>query len=389
MSPVTEITDPQLVKAEVVEYLGNVLEDARVLSVTITDDVTLEKAITLGAMIKEKIAYLKNRRKVVYEPLRAATEGVRLEYDNPLKLGDQMERSLSAAVITYKQKKKDEETRARLALEAEAKRVREEAERKEREAQAERERIIREREAREQRERDERVAEEKRKADAEAKVKAEAAAKVQAEADERARQLREEEDRRVATAAEAENVGLTERSETIIDTQQAVAPLPSPLPSSAELAAKAEQDRQAREALAAEEKRKAEAKAAEDKKREEEAAHLRKLDEETAIAKANAAESEAAASQQITVTRPDDRLRTSVRWRYDIPNEASFRKLCLAIGEGRAPVEYGGFDPLEPQKFRGCPVLQRDVTRLKDQFEGDAIGIRTFPEESGSFKAAA
>jgi len=43
-------------------------------------------------MIKEKIAYLKNRRKVVYEPLKAATEGVRMEYDNPLKLGDQMER---------------------------------------------------------------------------------------------------------------------------------------------------------------------------------------------------------------------------------------------------------------------------------------------------------
>lgn len=388
MSP-TEILDPQLVKAEVVEYLGSVLDDARVLSVTITDDATLEKAITLGAMIKEKIAYLKKRRKVVYEPLRDATEGVRLEYDSPLKLGDQMERSLSAAVITYRQKKKDEETRARLALEAEAKRVREEAARKEREAQAERERIIREREAREQRERDEREAEARRVREAEAKAKAEAEAKAKADADERARQLREEEDRRVATAKEAEDVGLSERSENIIENQQPVAPLPAPLPSAAEMAAKADKERQAREAVAAEEKRKADAKVAEDKLREEEAAALRKMDEEAAVAKARAAESEAAASQQVTITRPDERMRTSVRWRYDVPDVASFKKLCKAIAEGRAPVEYGGFDPEQPQKFRGTAALQSDVTRLKDQFEGNDIGIRTWPEEAGSFKAAA
>ena len=389
MSPVTEITDPQVVKAEVVEYIGNALEEARELSVSITDDASCERAVSFGAMLKDKIAYLKNRRKVVYEPLKAATEGVRLEYDNPLKLGDQMERALSAAVITFKQKKRAEEERLRLAAEAEAKRQKEEADRKEREAQAERERIIRERQAREQKERDDRLAEEKRQRDEEARIKAEADAKAKAEADARAKQLAEEEERRLASAQEAHDVGLSERSETILDAQQPVAPLPAPLPSTAELAAKAEKERKEREDAEAEEKRKADAKAAEDKKREEEAAHLRKLDDEAAAAKALAAEKEAEASQQVTVTRPDDRMRTNVSWKYDVPDLASLKKLCRAVAEGRAPAEYVGFDPEQPQKFRGTAALQRDVTRLKDQFEGTEIGIRTWPEESGSFKAAA
>lgn len=387
MSP-TEMTilDANVVKAEVVEYLGSVLEDARVLSIEIIDDTMLEQAISLGAKIKEKIAYLKNRRKVVYEPLKAATEGVRMEYDNPLKLGDQMERALSAAVITFKQKKRAEEERIKLAAEAEAKRQKAEAERKEREAAAERERVIKEREAREQRERDERVAEEKRKADAIAKEKADAEAKAKAEADERARQLKEEEDARLRNAQEAHDVGLSERSESILDTQKPVAPLPAALPSTEEIAAKAEADRQAREAAAAEDKRKADEKAAEEKLRQEEADKLRKMDEEAAIAKQRAAEAEAVASSQITVSRPDERMRTNVSWKYDVPDALAFKKLCRAIGEGRAPVEYGGFDPENPQKFRAAAIT-KDVTRLKDQFAGQDIGIRTWPEESGSFKA--
>ncbi len=387
MSPV-EIVDPSVVKAEIVEYIGNALEEARVLSVSINTDEDCERATALGVRIKERLNWLKNRRKIVYLPLKAATEGVRLEYDNPINLGEQLEGALVAGTIKHRQKRRDEETRARLALEAEALRVKEEAARKEREAQAERERIIRERELREQRERDEREADERRLVAAAAQVKAEAEAKAKAEADARAAQLKAEEEARLRNAQEAHDVGLAERSEQILDKQQPVAPLPAPLPSAADLEAKAEQDRQAREAMAAEEKRKADAKAAEQKLRDEEAANLRRLDDEAAAAKAQAAEADAAASQQVTVTRPDDRMRTSVRWRYDIPNEAAFRKLCKAIGEGRAPCEYAGFDPLEPQKFRGCAVLQRDVTRLKDQFQGESVGIRTFPEESGSFTAA-
>lgn len=387
MSP-TEMTimDPTVVKAEVVEYLGSAIEDARVIAASITDDASCERATILGATIKEKIAWLKGRRKAVYEPLKAATENVRLEYDTPLKLGEQLEKTLVAGVITYKQKKRDEETRARLALEAKAKQEREEAARKEREAAAERDRIIRERELEEQRKRDAIAAEEKRKRDAEEAEKREIAAKAQREADARAAQLKAEEDARIKTAQEAHDVGLSERSESIIDKQMPVAPLPAPLPSAAEIHAKAEKDRADREAAAAEEKRKADEKIAEDAKRAEETERLRKMDDDAAVARAKAAEAEAAASQQVTVSRPDDRMRTSVSWKWDVSGAEEFKKLCRAIGEGRAPVEYGGFDPANPQKFRAAAIT-KDVTRLKDQFAGADIGIRTWPEESGSFKA--
>lgn len=382
------IADPQVVKAEIVENIGSSIEDARILSVSITDDATCAKAIDLGAKIKTGIKWLKERRKAVYEPLKEATEGVRLEYDNPLKTADQIEKSLAAAVISYRQKKRDEENRARLALEAEAARQKEEAARKEREAAAERERIIKAREADEQRKRDQVAAEERRKQEAIAEEKRQADAKAKKEADERDRQIKEEEDRRLATAQEAENVGLAERSEQILETQKPVAPLPAPLPSSAEIAAKAASDKAAAESAAAEEKRKADEKAAEDKKRTEEAEKLMKMDEEAAIAKSQAAEAEAVASQQVTFARPDERMRTSVSWKYDVPNIEALKKLCLAIAQGRAPVEYIGFDPEQPQKFRAA-AIQKDVTRMKEQFQGAAIGIRTWPEESGSFKAAA
>lgn len=388
MSPEMTTIDAAVVKAEIVEYLGNAIEDARVLSVAINDDVTCERATTLGALIKEKISWLKGRRKAVYEPLKAATENVRLEYDTPIKLGDQLERTLAAGVISYKQKKRDEETRARLALEAEAKRVREEAARKEREAAAERERIIKEREALEQKRRDDAASEERRRREAEEAERREVVAQAQLESDARAAQLKAEEENRLKTAQEAHEVGLSERSEQILDKQMPVAPLPAPLPSVSEMAAQAEKERLAREAAAAEERRKAAEKATNDKRLADDAERLRKMDEEAARANAKAAEAESAAAQQITVSRPDDRIRTGVRWKYDVPSEAAFRKLCKAIAEGRAPVEYGGYDPERPQEFRGTVALQKDVTRLKEQFQGEAIGIRTWPEESGTFKSA-
>ena len=386
MSGEITIVDAAVVKAEVVEYIGSVVEDARTLSVSITDDVTCEKAIALGALVKDKTKWLKGRRAAVYEPLKTATETVRLEYDNPLKLADQIEKTLAAAVITYKQKKRDEEKKRQLELEAKAKQEREEAARKEREAAAERDRIIRERQEAEQKKREQEAAERKAAEDKAAAEKKAAEDKAKAEADERARQLKEEEDRRLANAQKAHDEGLAERSEQLLDKQMPVAPIPAPLPSAADIAAKAEEKRKADEAAAAEEKRKADAKAAEDKKRQEEADYLKRLDDEAALAKSKAAETDAAASQQVTVTRPEERMRTSIRWRYDLPNVEAVKKLCRAISEGRAPVEYIGYDPLEPQKFRAA-AIQKDVTRMKDQFDGDAIGIRTWPEEGATFKA--
>jgi hypothetical protein len=385
MSEVT-ILDPGVVKAEVVEYVGSVVEDARVLSLSISDDESCARAVDLGQKVKDKMKWLTGRREAVYEPLKKATESVRLEYDTPLKLGDQIQKTLAAAVITYKQKKRAEEERIRLAAEAEERRLKEEAARKEREAAAERDRIIRERELEESRKRQAIIDEENRKKAEEERVRKEAEVKAKAEADERARQLKEEEDRRIANAQEAHDQGLGDRSEQILDTQKPVAPIAAPLPSAAETAAKAESERVERERIAEEARRKEEERIAEQKKRDEEVERLRKLDEDAAIARAAAEQAGAVAAQSVTVTRPEDKMRTSVSWKYDVPNIEAYKKLCLAIAQGRAPVEYGGFDPENPQKFRAA-AIQKDVTRMKGEFQGEGIGIRTWPEESGSFKA--
>ena len=388
MSSIIEIVDPQIVKAEIVEYIGNVVEDARTLAIAITDDATCESAISLGAAVKDKLKWLKGRRLAVYKPLADATENVRLEYDTPLKLGEQIEKTLAAAVITYKQQKRAEEERRRLEIEAEARRQKEEADRKEREAAAERDRIIRERQLEEQRKREEAAAEERRRIEAEAAVKREIEAKAKAEADERSRQLREEEDRRLAAAQAAQDVGLVDRSEQILEKQMPVAPIVPQMTSVADLQARALVDQARRDEEAARDRREAEQRAAEAAKREAQATMLKRMDDEAALARARAAETEAAASQAVTVSRPEERMRTSVSWKWDIPDADSLRKLARAVADGRAPVEYLGFDPAEPQKFRAAAIT-KDVTRLKDQFRGEAIGVRTYPEESGSFKATA
>jgi hypothetical protein len=129
---------------------------------------------------------------------------------------------------------------------------------------------------------------------------------------------------------------------------------------------------------------------AEDKKRAEDAERLRKMDEEAAAAAARATEAEAVASQQVIVKRPDEGMRTSVNWCYDVPNVEALKKLCLAIAQDRAPVEYLGFHNkdgvYEADRVRSA-LLNKDVQRMKGEFKGEAIGIRTWPEEKGSFKA--
>jgi hypothetical protein len=377
--------DAAVVKAEVVSYIGNVIDEAQAVALAIVDDASCERAVALGSAVKERIVWLNGKRKEIYEPLFRATENVRNEYDNPLKLGKAIEKTLAAAVIDYKLKKRREEERLRLAAEAEAKRQKEDAERKEREAAAERERIVREREAIEQKKRDDAAAEERRRKEAEESERREVAAKAQREADERNRKIKEEEDARLRNAQEAADVGLAERSENILEKQTSIAPVAAPLPSAAEREAIAEKERQEQAAAVAEAQRKADEKAADDKRRADDAERLRKMDEEAAIAKKNAAEAEAVAAQQVTVSRPEERMNTSSRYKWDVADEASFRKLVLAVAQGRAPIEYLDFDPAHPEKFRASAIT-KDVTRLKGEFNGDAIGIRVWAEESGSFK---
>lgn len=393
MTPTTEIVDPSLVKAEIVEYMGSVIEQAQTMALAVKDDASAEQATSLGVAIKTKLLWLKGKRKEVYEPLYQATERVRAEYDDPIKLGTQLEKTLSAAVIKYKLDKKREEDRLRLQAEADARRIREESDRKEREAEAERQRVIREQEERERKRRDEAAAEVRRKlAEEDARKKADQK-RHEDELAERARLQRQEEDARLNKAQEAQDVGLGERSDAILDKPTAIAPIAKPLPTHAEQQAQKEQARKELEAAQEAERKRQIAIAEEDRLREAEAAKVRQLQEEAEKSKAEAAAAESAAAAQITVSGIDDRLRTSGSWKYSLDSEAEFMKLVRAVAGGIVPPSWLGFDPEHPEKFRATPI-QKHVTKFKNdpdasrkQEELRGIGIRTWLEEGGGFVA--
>jgi hypothetical protein len=373
--------------------MGNVLTQAQEMALAVKDDASAEQATDMGVAIKTRLLWLKGKRKEVYEPLYQATERVRNEYDNPIKLGTQLEKTLIAAVIRYKLDKKREEDRLRLQAEADARRIREEAERKQREAEAERRRVQKEQEDREQKRRDEAAAQARAKqAEIEAKRKAEQA-RFQAEQDERERLRRQEEDERLKKAQEAHDVGLGDRSDAILEQPTAIAPIAQPLPTAAQIQAQKEQ--QAKEKAESEEleRQRQAAKAEEDRRREEDAARVRNLQEDAEKAQAEADAAESAAAAQITVGSVDNRMRTSGRWQYAIDSEADFRKLLKAVHENRVPIRWLGFDPQAPEKFRE-PEIGRYVTKFRNdpeasakQAELAAIGIRTWLQEDGGFVA--
>jgi len=397
MSPLTEIADPAVVRTEITEYLGNVLDEAQALCIAIKDDETAERATVLGVAIKSRIVWLKKKKEEISDPLMAAAERVRDEYLKPIQLGTQYDKSLSAAVIKYRGDKKREEDRLRLAAEAEARRKREEAAEKERAAERERLKIIKDREAREQKARDDAAAEERRKqAEIEAGKQAERQ-RLQKEQAERDQRIKEEETARLKKAQEAQDVGLPERVDRILETPTAIAEVAKPLPTSAEVAAKAETERKEREAQA-EAERKREAAAAEEKRlREEEGERMRKLQEDADRAKADADAEESMAAAQVSVSAADNRMRTSGRWQYAIDDEPSFMRLVTAVAQGRAPIAWltGAFD-LEakaPKPFRAQAIgkyvadLKNDPDASRKQADLLALGIRAWLSEGGTFKA--
>lgn len=392
MSP-TEIIDASVAKAEIVEYLGSVIDDAQSIANAVKDDVSANQAADLGVAIKTKLAWLKTKRAEVYEPLYQATERVRLEFDNPIKLGTQLEKTIGAAVIKYKLDKKREEERLRLAAEADARRIREEAARKEREVQAERDRIIKEQEDRERRRREAEAAEERR-IQAEAKAREDAdRARIQKEQDERAQRIKEEENARLAKAQEAQDVGLEERVDSILERPTAIAPIAKPLPTKAELEAAAEADRKRQAEEAAIESQRQAREKEEERLRAEESERMKRMQEEADRATAEAEAAEAAAAAQVSVTQADTRMRNNTSAKYQITDEASFRKLVKAVAEGRAPIEFLGFNMKEPAGFRS-PAIGKRATEIKNkpdfaalQAELLAVGITVWLEESGTFKA--
>lgn len=392
----TELTvkDPEIVQAEIVEYMGSILEQAQQLALDVKDDGSANRAAEIGVAVKTRLVWLKKKRFTDYEEhLFPAAERIRLSFDNPIKLGIAIEKTLGAAVNKYKLDKKREEDRLRLEAEAKARVIREEASRKEREAEAERQRIIKERQEREQRARDEAEAEERRKK-AEAKTREDAEiARLKKEQDERARLIKEEEDARLAKAQEAHAVGMADRVEGILENPTAIASVAKALPTKAVV--EEEEKRRAEEKAAAEEaERKRQAAATEEQRlREEEAAKMKQLQDEADKAKADADLAESAAAAQATVTAADNRMRTNQKAMYEVVDKASFLKMAKAVVEGRAPIEFLGFDPEHPEKYRASAIgkMANDAKKSPDfaakQAEMGAIGIRVWLEETGTFKA--
>ena len=389
----TEIVEAEVVKSEIVSYLGNVISEAQEIANSVKDDASANLATDLGVAVKSKLSWLKNKREEVYSPLYAATERVRLEFDTPIKLGTALEKTLSAAVIKYRLDRKREEERLRLAAEADARRIREEAARKEREAEAERQKIIKDQQEREQKRRDEAAAEERRKlAEIEACKKAEQE-RQQREQDERARLIKQEEDERLRKAQEAQDVGLGERVEGILDRTTPIAAIAKPLPTVEQNAAEAERKRQADAADAEAERKRLADQAEEQRLRDAEGARMKQLNEDADRAKANADAAESMAAAQVSVGLDDNRMRTSGRWQYSVDSEADFRKLAKAAVENRVPIEWLGFDKDNPGKFRATTIgkyvvkLRQDPDASSKQAELAAVGIRAWIEESGGFIA--
>ena len=388
-----DMEDATVVRSEIVSYMGNTIDAARELSMSIKDDASANIATDLGVAVKSKLSWLKQKREEIYTPLYDATERVRLEFDSPIKLGISIEKTLAAAVIKYRLDRKREEERLRLAAEAEARRIREEADRKERAAEEERERIIKEQKAREHKARDDAAAMEiRRLAEVEAKKKAEQE-RCRIEQEERSRLAKEEEDARLAKAQEAHDVGITERVDSILERPTAIAPIAAILPSSISIQEEIERNRRQKEDDAEYERKRKSVEEEENRKREEEAAIMKRLQEDADRAKANADAAESMAAAQLVIGSADTRMRTSGRWKYSVDNEECFRKLVKAASENRVPIEWLNFDPENPSKFRATKIgkyvtgLRNNPDASSKQVELSSIGIRAWLEEGGGFIA--
>ncbi len=379
------VVEADVMTREIGPAIDSALADAAKIAASIVDDDSRERAVSIGVLVKERMGQAEAWREKYYDPLYRAAEGIREFCDPKIKTGKAILKTLSAGVSEYDRKKQREADLARERAEAEARRIREEAERKIQEAK-EAERKAKEAEEAEKRRKAEAAAAEERRiqAEKEAAEKAERERRVaeQAELD---RKRKEEEDARIKHAEVAQEVGNgAAKVDTILESPTPISGVvASPqldldketLRISQDLAAKVAAEKAEAERLASEEAARKQAEATE-------AARVAKEAAEKAIADAATANA-AAEAAGVIAKRPDDRTRKTVTWKWQIRDEKAFRALLKAILENRAPIEYAGFDPLKPEKFRPA-CIGSDVTREKENFRCD--GIETWPHEETHFK---
>lgn len=434
MESETRVVEADEIAREIGPAIDGALAKAASVAAAVVDDESYAIAIDLGVQVRTHIDQAEDWRKKYYEPARAVADNLAGFCDPKIKQGKAILKLLASAVSAYDLRKRREAQLAKERAEAEAKKIQEDADRKKREAEEaerrakqaaedEKKRAREAEEAERQRAADEKHREYLRKREAEAaearaaQAQKEAAEKAEmdrrrAEQAERDRKLKEEEEHRMTHAQTAEDVGNADKVSPILSQPTPIAPVaasPTVAPSEEQLAIEADLARQAAAAKAAREQKEAdEARAREQagreqaerdraareeaqKKKAEMDAEAERTRQEAAAAQAAAAAAKAAASSAISVARPDDRIRTATRWRWELDSDgtpakdrAAFLLLAQAVLEGRAPIEYLGFDPKAASKFRPAAV-NKDVQDLKEQFV--CPGLRAFPQNDVSFKA--
>jgi hypothetical protein len=391
MGAETSLVEAEVVAREIGPAIDSALSEAAKVAASVVDDASRERAVSLGVLVREKVAKAEEWRECYYIPAYRAVKNLADFVDPKIKTGKGILKVLSSAISEYDIRKRREEQLEIERREAEARRKREEAERKIREAE-EAEKRAREAEEAEKRRKQEAEEAERRRIQAEedAKRRREEEAR-RLEQEERARKIKAEEDARLAHAQVADSVGAGEKkADAILETPTPISRVvASPQVSrdseslgiESDLAKKAADEKAEAERIAAEESERRRIKAEEDARAAREAAA-------TAAAAASAAEA-AITSAGVLARRPDERERTVVRWRWDLAgggtrdgDRRAFLALVAAVHAGRAPVEYLGFDQNHPEKFRPA-AINDDVQRLKSQFSCD--GLRVFMQEDKQF----
>lgn len=385
-----EVVDLEIIGRDIGPAIDKALSLAGKLAANVVDQTGMTVAVDAADKVKGYVATLKALRLNHYDPLYRKAEDARSHFDDRIKTGTAIIKTLLAAVSDFNVKAEREARLKREAAEAEARRIQEEADRKRREAEeaAARAKAAAEDEARRKKEAEE--AEKRRlQAEKDAKDRQEREIREQA-ARETQRKLQEEETARLAHAQKAEDVGNVDKVGTILDSQTPISPtMASPqvakdsetLRKEQELAQKQADERAELERQAAAE--------AERKRKESEAEAARlKADADQAAVSAKIA---AAAASQAVVVAKDSRTSSVTTWKWDWDSDGTiqgdtraFLALVRAVADGKAPVEFLGFDPQKATDFRPS-AINDTVQRLKDSFF--CPGVKAFPQQDTRLKA--
>ena len=318
---VPKVVDAQIVEAEITRELGDVLSVVEQYA-TVTDDEGRARAVQLGVQLGDKERSIKALKERLVKPIRLAYENVRDTFDGKLSAVVAGKRLLSVAVSTYDIEK---ERQARLERE------RQEADRREKQ------RLYEIEQAKLKLEQDhlDAIVEDVQRAKA---------AQDLADQLERDRRLREEQDARVTQAETAQDLGMVDRVDNILDRATPIAPT---------------------------------------------APSVAALQTTTAAVPAPLAMAipvipppPPPAPAPVASFADDGTIKKNV-WKWEV---ADIKAFCQGVADGSIPavVEYRGKKVPIVEVNRG--FIGQEVGRLKDEFT--CPGIKTWKERNTIFKAA-